>query len=125
MITDIYLKKPEEPGYNELSMIEEQEFEILLSQIRMTLLTPTKTVLGIPDFGVDEDRFLFDFSTNFDATTLEQGIRFQLGQYCTLLRNREYSIKVHTVPDSLNSTREVVHVLITVDKKATFVIAYA
>lgn len=124
MITDIYLKKPDEPGYNELSLIEEQEFEVLLSQIKMTLLTPQNTVLGAEVFGVDEDGLLFEFSDSFDKTALEQAIRAQLSEYCTLLRNREYSIRVHVVPDGTNQYRDAVHVLITIDKKATFVIAY-
>jgi len=124
MITEIYLKKPDEPGYNELSIIEKEEFEILLSQIRMTLLTSTKSVLGESEFGVNEESNLFEFSDSIDLTSIEQTIKFQLKKYCTLLRNREYSVSVKTLADGIDQFKNSVHVLITVDKKATFVIAY-
>lgn len=124
MITDIYLKHIDEPGYEELSFIEKEEFEILLAQIRMTLLTPKGSVLGSIPFGVDEESGLFTFSDSFDIIGLESAIRQQLKTYCTLLKNRDWSISVKLLNDEIDQFRDSIHVLITVDKKVAFVIAY-
>lgn len=124
MITDIYLKHVNDPAYNEEAILETQEFEVLLSQIKMTLLTPNNSVLGFPEFGVDEESALFNFSDSYDLTKLEASLRFQLKKYCTLLRNRDWEVSAKIVPDGVDQYRDVVHVLLTVDKNATFVIAY-
>ena len=124
MITDIYLKHENDPGYEELSFIEREELQVLLAQIKMTLLTPTKTVLGGSDYGVDEESFLFDFSDSVDLAGLEIGVRSQLKQYCSLIKNRNFEIKAHLVPDGIDQFKDSIHLLLTVDGKARFVIAY-
>jgi hypothetical protein len=65
MITDIYLQKPGDPTYTEDGAIELEEFAILLAQIKMTLLTPTRSVLGESQYGVNEENLLFTFSDTF------------------------------------------------------------
>jgi hypothetical protein len=124
MITDIYLKRENDPGYEELSFIEREELQVLLAQIKMTLLTPTKTVLGGSDYGVDEESFLFDFSDSVDLAGLEIGVRYQLKQYCSLLKNRNFEVKAYLVPDGIDQFKDSIHLLLTIDGKARFVIAY-
>jgi hypothetical protein len=124
MITDIYLKRPEDPEYDESSFIEQEEFSMLLAQLKMTLMTPTRSVLGDATFGVDSEGLLFNFSDSVDLVGLENTIRFQLKEYCTLLKNRDYSVSAYLMPDGLDQFRDVIHVMLTVDKKARFVIAY-
>ena len=124
MITDIYLKHENDPGYEELSFIEREELQVLLAQIKMTLLTPTKTVLGGSDYGVDEESFLFDFSDSVDLAGLEIGVRSQLKQYCSLIKNRNFDVKAYLVPDGIDQFKDSIHLLLTVDGKARFVIAY-
>ena len=124
MITDIYLKRPDDPEYDEMSFIEQEEFSMLLAQLKMTLMTPTRSVLGEAEFGVDSEGLLFNFSDSVDLVGLENTIRFQLKQYCTLLKSRDYSVSAYLMPDGLDQFRDVIHVMLTVDKKARFVIAY-
>jgi hypothetical protein len=124
MITDIYLKHENDPGYDELSFIEKEEFNALLAQIKMTLLTPTRTVLGDATYGVNEESFLFEFSDSVDLAGLEIGVRYQLKQYCSLLKNRNWDVKGYLMPDGIDQFRDVIHLLLTVDNKARFVIAY-
>jgi hypothetical protein len=90
----------------------------------MTLLTPTKTVLGGSDYGVDEESFLFDFSDSVDLAGLEIGVRYQLKQYCSLLKNRNFEVKAYLVPDGIDQFKDSIHLLLTIDGKARFVIAY-
>lgn len=124
MITDIYLKRPEDPGYEESSFIEQEELSMLLAQIKMTLMTPTNSVLGGSQYGVDSEGNLFNFSDSVNLAGLETTVRSQLQTYCTLLKNRNYSVSVYLMPDGLDQFREVIHVMITVDEKARFVIVY-
>jgi len=124
MIRDIYLKHINDPGYNQDSIMESQEFEVLLSQIKMTLLTPNRSVLGFSEYGVDEESILFNFSDSVDLESLEASLRFQLKKYCTLLRNRDWDVSAVIVPDSIDQHRDTIHAVLTVDKTVTFVIAY-
>jgi hypothetical protein len=124
MITDIYIKHPDEPGYEEDSIIQQTELQLLLAQIKMTLMTANRSVLGESDYGINEDNLLFDFSSNFDKIGIENSIRYQLREYCTLLKNRNWDVSAHLVPDGTNQYRDAVHIMVTVDKDIRFVIAY-
>lgn len=124
MITDIYIKKSTEPGYNEDSLVEQEELQLLLAQIKMTLLTPNRSVLGEATYGVDEDSYLFDFSEDFDVVNIEEQIRFQLEKHCTLLKNRDWEAKAYLVPNDNDQYRDAVHIVLSVDRDTRFVIAY-
>lgn len=124
MITDIYMQKPGDPTYTEEGLIEMEEFAILLAQIKMTLLTPTRSVLGDSQYGVNEENLLFTFSDTFNKVQLETEIRYQLKEYCTLLKNRTWEVAAVIVPDGTDQYKDAVHVILTVDSTARFVIAY-
>jgi hypothetical protein len=124
MITDIYIKHENEPGYTEESMVEQEEMQLLLSQIKMTLMTPNRSVLGEAAYGIDEDNYLFEFSEDFDIVNVEEQVRSQLEQYCTLLKNRDWEAKAYLVTNDNDQYRDAVHVVLSVDKNTRFVIAY-
>jgi hypothetical protein len=124
MITDIYIKHENEPGYTEESIVEQEEMHLLLSQIKMTLMTPNRSVLGAADYGIDEDNYLFEFSEDFDIVNVEEQVRYQLEQYCTLLKNRDWEAKAYLVTNDNDQYRDAVHVVLSVDKNTRFVIAY-
>ena len=124
MITDIYIQHQGDPNYIEESTVEQEELHILLSQIKMTLLTPKETVLGASHYGVDENRLLFEFSENFNKVSLENEIRYQLKEHCTLLKNRNWEVEAYLVPDGIDQYKDAIHVVLTVDANVRFVIAY-
>jgi len=124
MITDIYIKHENEPGYTEESIVEQEEIQLLLSQIKMTLMTPNRSVLGEAAYGIDEDNYLFEFSEDFDIVNVEEQVRSQLEQYCTLLKNRDWEAKAYLVTNDNDQYRDAVHVVLSVDKNTRFVIAY-
>ena len=125
MITDIYIKRETDPGYNPESIVEEEELQLLLAQIKMTLMTPRNSVLGASMYGVDEDKFLFTFSDSFDTIGIENTIRTQLMDNCTLLKNRNWSAKAYIMPDGLDQHRDAIHIMLTIDENVRFVIAYS
>jgi hypothetical protein len=124
MITDIYIQHQGEPRYDENLMVENEEMLILLAQLKMTLMTSKESVLGAASFGVDENRMLFDFSESFNKVSLENEIRYQLKEYCTLLKNRNWEVEAYIVPDGTDQYRDAIHVLLTIDSNVRFVIAY-
>jgi hypothetical protein len=65
MITDLYIKHPDDPIYDPDQIIEEDELAMLISQIKMILLTKKHSVLGSSEFGIDEESYLFKFSLSF------------------------------------------------------------
>jgi hypothetical protein len=97
---------------------------VLLSQIKMTLMTPNRSVLGEAAYGIDEDNYLFEFSEDFDIVNVEEQVRSQLEQYCTLLKNRDWEAKAYLVTNDNDQYRDAVHVVLSVDKNTRFVIAY-
>jgi hypothetical protein len=125
MITDIYIKHENDPGYNAESIVEQEEIQILLAQIKMTLMTPKNSVLGENQYGVDEDKFLFTFSNSFDTIGIENTIRTQLQDHCTLLKNRNWTAKAYIMPDGIDQNRDAIHIMLTIDESVRFVIAYS
>ena len=124
MITDIYLQKPGDPTYTEDGAIELEEFAILLAQIKMTLLTPTRSVLGESQYGVNEENLLFTFSDTFNKVALETEIRHQLKTHCTLLKNRNWDVAAYIVPDGTDQFRDAVHLILTFVSNVRFFLSY-
>ena len=56
----------------------------------MTLLTEKGEVLGEPEFGIDVNRYLFDF--NVDPFAISAGAELQLEKYVTASRTRDISV---------------------------------
>ncbi len=76
MAIEIYTRDPEDPNYDPTLLETNDEIEILLSQLKMVLLTKPGDILGDPEFGVDLEGKLFD--TRIDATRLKRDIMQQL-----------------------------------------------
>jgi hypothetical protein len=124
MHTDFYIEKPEDPRYDPDKLLEDDELALLISQIKMILLTKKKTVLGSSEFGIDADSYLFDFSANINLSNVEAEIRSAISNYCTLLGNRRYSVNVVRSIADQDMHKEAIHVLITLDDKIKLVMAY-
>ena len=61
---DIYIKSEEDPGFRPDQVEVYDELEAVLQQIKMTLFTNKGEVLGEPDFGLQVEKYLFEFSVN-------------------------------------------------------------
>jgi hypothetical protein len=124
MITDLYIKHPGDPGYDENNIIEEDELSMLLAQIKMVLLTRKESVLGSHTFGVDEESYLFEFEENVDTSAIQNDIFFQLKKHCTLLVNRNWTVDVKMVPSEMDPYKQSIHAIIGIDNNINFIIAY-
>ena len=124
MPIDFYIRSIDEPNFNEETLYETEDLALIIAQIKMTLMTPNRSVLGEAAYGIDEDNYLFEFSEDFDIVNVEEQVRSQLEQYCTLLKNRDWEAKAYLVTNDNDQYRDAVHVVLSVDKNTRFVIAY-
>jgi len=124
MITDLYIKHPEDPNYDPDQIIEEDELAMLIAQIKMILLTKKQSVLGSSEFGIDEDSYLFTFGDNVDVDEIREDIFRQLKQSCTLLVNRQWSVDVQLLESEADPNKYVLHASISLNNNINFVIAY-
>jgi phage baseplate assembly protein W len=70
-ILDFYMRSEEDPKYNKNMLINSDIDEEAITQIRITLLTEKGEVLGEPNFGIDVNKYLFDFDINPFTLTRE------------------------------------------------------
>ena len=124
MITDLYIKRPGDPGYDADKIIEEEELAMLIAQIKMILLTKKQSVLGSPNFGIDEESYLFRFEGSVDTQEIKDDIFTQLKSTCTLLMNRTWSVDVNKYPSENDPYKYAIHASININNNINFVIAY-
>ncbi len=79
---EIYMRDPEDPNYKESLLEITDEIELLITQIKMILLTDQGDILGAPDFGMSLEQLLFTFDAN--AFTIENKLRDQVFKFSPL-----------------------------------------
>lgn len=95
-LSDIYIKGPKDPGFNE-SKLENQTFvETVIAKIYMILMTNKGEVLGDENFGADVPKYLW--KTKFPASTLQNEIIDQISKYIPELSPRDYKVNVYILP---------------------------
>jgi len=124
MITDLYIKKPEDPNYDPDQIIEEDELAMLIAQIKMILLTKKQSVLGDSTFGIDEESYLFTFGESVDVAAIQEDITRQLTERCTLLVNRTWNVETKLLPSELDPYKFTLFASININNNINFVIAY-
>jgi len=82
------MRNPDDPNYKVSTLEVSDEIEMLITQIKMILLTDQGDVLGAPDFGMSLESLLFTFDAN--AFTIEQKLRDQMMKFCPL--GNRYSV---------------------------------
>lgn len=61
---DLYLRDPSDPFFKQGILEVTDEIQILISQVKMLLMTNRGEVLGAPDFGANLEEQLFTLSLN-------------------------------------------------------------
>ncbi len=89
-IRDLYLKSENDPGFdpNQLEVID--DIDSTLQQIKLTLFTRKGDVLGEPNFGIDVERFLFDFEP--DPIFIQQEAREQINNYVSGAKKKDINV---------------------------------
>lgn len=79
MISDIYIKNPEDPNYIWGKYEHSDKIESIISKIRMILSTTPGQILGDINFGIGIEDLVFE--TRINKFELEDKIRDQLDMY--------------------------------------------
>jgi hypothetical protein len=110
-LRDFYLRAESDPAFRNDQLEVYNELEATLQQIKMTLFTKRGEVLGEPEFGMDVEKYLFEFSVDPFALTKDAG--YQINKYVTGSRKRDITVKPATYNDA-NVNREIFVLLIDV-----------
>jgi hypothetical protein len=89
-IKDFYTRVPGDPKRQENVYETSDDIEAMIGQIRMTLLTEKGEVLGEPDFGVDINKYLFEF--DIDPFTLSNDALEQITTYVSGSAKRKIDV---------------------------------
>ena len=90
-IQDFYMRSKEDPKYKNDILENSDELEEAIAQIRMTLLTEKGEVLGEPNFGIDVNKYLFDFE--IDPFALSKQANAQLEIYVAASTTHNIEVK--------------------------------
>lgn len=82
MLKDIYAIPEEEPRYKDNVLEITGELDEIIQQVDMILFTNKGDVLGMPDFGCNLSRYLFD--TSYDENLIKQIIMSQIRSFIYL-----------------------------------------
>jgi hypothetical protein len=96
-LRDLYLRREDEPAFDQNQLEVFDELESTLQQIRMTLFTRRGEVLGEPSFGVDVDKYLFEFSVN--PFGIRQDALAQINTYVSGARKKTINVSPASYQD--------------------------
>jgi hypothetical protein len=114
------MRSEEDPKYkNGILQIADQTEEAI-NQIKMTLLTEKGSVLGEPDFGIDVNRYLFDF--DLDPFGLSNDANIQIDKYVSASKIKNITVEPSKFTDDRD--RDVFVLEIGIDGENPFGIFY-
>ena len=99
-IRDFYMRSEEDPKYKKGILQIADETEEAINQIKMTLLTEKGSVLGDPDFGLDVNKYLFDF--DIDPFGLSNDANVQIDKYVSASKLKN----ITTTPSKFTDDRD-------------------
>lgn len=120
-IRDFYMRNENDPLYRDDQIEVYDEIESAVSNVKMTLLTNKGEVLGEPGFGLDIEKYLFDFE--IDPFVLADGAQYQIDKYVSESKKR--NIKVSPTYTTDERDRKVYALQISIDsRKSAFAVLY-
>lgn len=110
-IRDFYLRLETDPAYRPDQLEVYDDIESTLQQIKMTLFTKKGEVLGEPDFGMEVEKYLFEFT--IDPFALTKEATSQINRYVGGARKRNITIKPASYADD-RALRDIFVLLIDI-----------
>ncbi len=119
-IRDFYMRSEEDPNYKKGILEVSDNTEEAISQIKMTVLTEKGSVLGDPDFGLDVNKYLFDFDV--DPFGLSNDANSQIDKYVSASKLKNITVTPSKFTDDRD--RDVFVLEIGIDGDNPFGIFY-
>ena len=120
-IRDFYMRPENDPKYREDQIEIYDEIEACIDQVKMTLLTNKGEVLGEPNFGIQPEKYLFEFDLN--PINLTDDALTQIEKYVSESKKRKVTVKPSYTTDERD--RKVFALQIGIDgRRSPFAILY-
>lgn len=97
-VRDFYTRDENDPKFRPDQVEVYDELEACITQVRMTLLTNKGEVLGESDFGIQVEKYLFDFDLN--PFQLADEANSQVSKYVSESQRRKIGISPYYTTDS-------------------------
>jgi hypothetical protein len=94
---DFYIRYKGHPKFRDNYIIEDDVISVIIQKYEMILFTNKGEVLGLPNFGCDLERFLFQ--TKVSSEFVEEIIRQQIQIYIPELIGMNYKLEVSFAQD--------------------------
>ena len=121
-LRDFYTRTTEDPRDLGDRLEMSDELESAIQQVKMTLFTRKGEVLGEPDFGIELDSYLFEYS--IDPSRLGKEATSQINKYVTEARKRQITVSPSLYPDD-RANRDIFVLLIDIpETKNSFALFY-
>ena len=102
-IRDFYTRDENDPKFRPDQVEVYDDLEACITQVRMTLLTNKGEVLGEPDFGIQVEKYLFDFDLSDEANS-------QVGKYVSESKRRNITLSPYYVDDEKGNKQYVLNI---------------
>jgi hypothetical protein len=108
-MSDIYCRPIDSINYSNEVLEINEDISMMLQQLECLLTTPLSRVLGVQQFGINLEDYIFDLT--FNTVAIESTIRNQIGLFIPL--TTEYPIDV-SINFYEGETRDMAEVNITI-----------
>lgn len=107
-VRDFYTRTEGDPKFRPDQVEVYDELEACITQVRMTLLTNKGEVLGESDFGIQVEKYLFDFDLNpFQLADEANG---QVGKYVSESKRRNITMNPYYINDEKGNKQYVLNI---------------
>jgi predicted HTH domain antitoxin len=113
-LRDFYTRTDGDAKYEDGRLEISDDLESAIQQIKMTLFTNKGEVLGEPDFGLDIEKYLFEYSIDSDLIAKEATM--QINRYSNELAKRSITVDSMMYPDEV-SNRDIFVLLINLPEQ--------
>ena len=120
-VRDFYMRQEGDPKFRADQIETYDQVEALMNQIKLTLFTNKGEVLGEPNFGIEVEKYLFEF--DIDPFSLAATAEAQVNEYVTLSKSYVIKIDPARVPDR-KSNRDVLVLNINIGEDKAFAVLY-
>lgn len=107
-VRDFYTRTEGDPKFRPDQVEVYDELEACITQVRMTLLTNKGEVLGEPDFGIQVEKYLFDFDLN--PFQLADEANSQVGKYVSESKRRNITLNPYYIDDEKGNKQYILNI---------------
>lgn len=122
-IRDFYMRNENDPKFVKDQIEVYDDLEATLNQIKMTLLTNKGEVLGEPNFGLQIEKYLFEFEV--DPFGLANEATSQMETYVPESKKRRITVTPAKMLDSVGGREVFVLSINLEEQKNAFAILYS